>query len=721
MKKINLKGLILFILILIFLFKTSILATTSVKMDVNIGFDGLYRAEETTPIRIDVNAYSGLKGTVKISYNKELVKMYAEDDTYTETFNKDIKLLSDEETVYINVTIPKGCERIHISLIDEEGKELAYETKSLKTSAINNQKIVAVYTDDINKYEYIDDIMVDDLADSYFKVLNIKDVKLDDKRILDNFDYIIVNNNLINNIDIKKEETLVKWIKKGGVALIEENTKSKLIDTVKLKEGRKVYDLSMGKIVFIDKDIKDLKNQAYMSYILRMNMNYARMDSKIHTNNMNTLLRHIPRRKLPSIKKIMLILLIYIIIVGPVNYFTLKLYDKREKIWFTSPLIALFITVSIFLTSRGSVFDKAIFNSVTIADLTIDKTQAYVQNEVGITGIKGENVKIGVENNVDFRLRNRIKLSEFFENKEKGGIDYFLDEEKNITLANSNIWDFNYIGTEETRKIDNLIKADIMFNSKGVNGLIKNVSDMMLYDCDLVIGDFHLDIGNLEPGKSISLNKRFDKLYKGNRYHSSNTDMLGEDVKGLILNQYKNTLMHKPYDNIKVIAWNTDKIAGDLKIDDKKERIDRNLLILPVNLGIKKDEIIDFPKGMIKPKIIESPSLVFNSNINTYSNTYSNINTYGKGVCIFELRGIKGLEVEEVSMDLHTTKDNNKVNYYIYNYEDNIWDKLSEETLTIKENINKYYNEIYGLRLKLHSKVETNFYIPEFGIKGVGK
>ncbi|WP_066503812.1 hypothetical protein [Abyssisolibacter fermentans] len=727
----NIAFRILFMIVILTLLPLNALhAQSSISLDAEVGFNGLYRYEEITPVKINIHAYSGLKGRIQVSFYKEFEPTYNRSNNKVyERFNKEIEMNEDSISANINVAIPKECNYLYITLIDEDNNELAKNTISINAAIKNNQKVIALFSNDDESYKYIDNIKVDDLANSYFKVVNFIGTKIDDRRILDNFDYMIFNEEILKNMNGETAILVKQWIQKGGVALLENNLDKNLVNIlfneIRFTADKKIYNLSKGKIILLDRDIINTENTSYITSVLRTNMNYARnVISKNYLSQMNLLLRHIPKRKLPSLRKVMLILLIYMIIVGPVNYFTLKLYDKKEKIWLTSPIIAIVITLSIFLTSRGSVFDKAIFNSVTFADFTTFPQKLYIQNEIGLTGISGENVKIGVEKDVDFRLTNRIKQSNIFD-EERYGINYYLDEEKKLTLSNSSTWDVNYVSTEEIKDLENPIVTDISINDTVISGSITNTADIMLEDCMLIIGNIQISLGDIEPNQSIDINENIDNNQSKNRintgysYQERKEDVLNYNVKEMILAEYNKTLLYKPFENIKIIAWNRNKISGDLKIDKKFERIDRNMLILPVNIKMKSGNKVNVPNGILKPKLVEITSLNSNSVASLNSDYYSQY-MYGTGVCIYEISPIKDLEVKMI--DIKSKTENSKYDVYLYNYKTEKWVKFTDKSIVLKDRlINYYYNESNGVKLKMHSKANTNFLIPEYGIKGVVK
>ncbi len=78
---------------------------------------------------------------------------------------------------------------------------------------------------------------------------------------------------------------------------------------------------------------------------------------------MNEALEYFPSLAPPSIGLLVLAIIFYAIIIGPILYFTLRKLDRREWLWFAIPLVAVVFSVGIYgvgASGRGSVMAQSL-------------------------------------------------------------------------------------------------------------------------------------------------------------------------------------------------------------------------------------------------------------------------------------------------------------------------------------------------------------------------
>jgi len=86
-------------------------------------------------------------------------------------------------------------------------------------------------------------------------------------------------------------------------------------------------------------------------------------------NNMPYVLSNLPVLDLPSASALALMLVIYIILVGPVNYFVLRQSKKLHLAWITIPLITLFFSVASFTLGYAMHGTDIFINKISVIQL----------------------------------------------------------------------------------------------------------------------------------------------------------------------------------------------------------------------------------------------------------------------------------------------------------------------------------------------------------------
>jgi hypothetical protein len=88
----------------------------------------------------------------------------------------------------------------------------------------------------------------------------------------------------------------------------------------------------------------------------------------------------IPSLKPPSFKFIGLFLFIYILLVGPVNYYLLKKWDKREYSIITIPVLVILFSIGTYIIGFAAKGGMVILREVSIVKLNYNSNKSHVDN-----------------------------------------------------------------------------------------------------------------------------------------------------------------------------------------------------------------------------------------------------------------------------------------------------------------------------------------------------
>ncbi|MHB9134711.1 MAG: hypothetical protein ACYDBB_26870 [Armatimonadota bacterium] len=95
--------------------------------------------------------------------------------------------------------------------------------------------------------------------------------------------------------------------------------------------------------------------------------------------NRSTLVRNL---RPPDLKLIIIFLLIYLVMLVPVNYFVLKRMDKRELAWLTTPAIVLVFTVGAYGIGYMTKGHRLVLNMVSVMEMTGKMKSAEATSEL---------------------------------------------------------------------------------------------------------------------------------------------------------------------------------------------------------------------------------------------------------------------------------------------------------------------------------------------------
>ncbi len=93
---------------------------------------------------------------------------------------------------------------------------------------------------------------------------------------------------------------------------------------------------------------------------------------------------YIPNLRLPSVWQLVLFLVIYILIIGPINFLVLRRLNRRELAWVTIPALVLLFSAVTFFTGFRTRGDTPTLNVMSVAFGSVDAERLRAQSIVGL-------------------------------------------------------------------------------------------------------------------------------------------------------------------------------------------------------------------------------------------------------------------------------------------------------------------------------------------------
>ena len=205
-----------------------------------------------------------------------------------------------------------------------------------------------------------------------------------------------------------------------------------------------------------------------------------------------------------SVSKIVLIILLYIIVIGPVLYIILKRADRREQAWWIIPTVAIIVSVGIFVVSAKD----------RIMQPQMQQSAVYKVNEDG--SVSGQYVQSLLTNRAgDFTFEtdsnttiNAIgspgDLSEIY----KHAIVEESISNSTMTLRNMNYWSTQTVmGQTQLQQIGSF-DYDVTFKDGIISGTVTNNFDVTMQDVAFLVGLNQYTIGTFAPGETKDVNEK---------------------------------------------------------------------------------------------------------------------------------------------------------------------------------------------------------------------
>ena len=566
--------------------------TDTFQIQGEIGFDSKYMLEKQTPFKFIVtNRGDDFKGELQLR-----VHLYDAVDDYSNeyiVYYVPMELPSNaikEVTMEVNIFSVRRL--FTVSMVDDSGMVMSQQSfsaeakdpSSVWTGILSENPAELVYLKNDIKEANVDSYQVYG-ADMYNTVFLTKNSFPDNEEVLKNFRMIIIND---FNTDVLSDEQLTalkNWVHMGGLLVLGTgvsadkvlgglgdiatfNTTSN-VGTVLMydKELVSVADAEIeGGTVCIDKDI-------YTSYLhldrgtvvlhrydlgkhpifqstesvesLTFLYNSFNVDRfSIHNSyffDTNTtdyyVLEGISRRSAlvvdTTIGVIYIVVLAYILAIGPILYIILKKKDKREKGWVIIPLLAFVITMAVYLLGTNSYYRNSIFNSVSYID-------AKIGSPIGNADIYG-NITSGEKGNLKFTTDADIKMNVANVNS---GYHYRYNNTSSeecimkinatgspeVTYLGKESWSANGFTAFKTMDLGGSLDADIKFSENMVIGTITNDTSYDWEDAVLVFGNQVIYIGYISAGSQLQVLSEIDAEAYSNTgsYYQPHEEMLRE-------------------------------------------------------------------------------------------------------------------------------------------------------------------------------------------------
>jgi hypothetical protein len=210
---------------------------------------------------------------------------------------------------------------------------------------------------------------------------------------------------------------------------------------------------------------------------------------------------NLPGLELPSLQLTGLLVLLYVLVVGPANYLVLRALGRRELAWFTVPALAILFSAGAYglgVVGKGRAVQSS---QATIVHIPAGWTHAYQESYTGVltptrgdyaVSVAGERPAIAPIATVyggSGSIQGRIRIRPV---------------DRSVDLLGVTAYTLRGFATEATVTAPRL-KATVQFAQGRFTGTVRNDSSLRISDAVMIAGDAYQSLGPLEPGASAPL------------------------------------------------------------------------------------------------------------------------------------------------------------------------------------------------------------------------
>ncbi len=219
-------------------------------------------------------------------------------------------------------------------------------------------------------------------------------------------------------------------------------------------------------------------------------------------------LRSIPSLALPSTLQMVLFLLAYTVLVGPVNYWVLRRMGRRELAWFSIPALILLFSGLAYVTGFQLRGGEVIINRLSLVHGTAGAEVAQARSLIGIFSPSRASYDVGFAEGTLIRPL----VDDTF-----GGLggqsQATVEQQGDRTVLRDLQVDVSGL---RAFRADSLlaapaVSADLAIDTSSpprLTGRVTNRSTITLSNAGLLVGESVFALGELTPGQSVQVNER---------------------------------------------------------------------------------------------------------------------------------------------------------------------------------------------------------------------
>lgn len=246
--------------------------------------------------------------------------------------------------------------------------------------------------------------------------------------------------------------------------------------------------------------------------------------SLIRSRYMALALQNLPVLALPSLNILAVLLAVYIVLVGPVNYLVLRRLKKLDWGWLTIPILTLLFAFGAFGVSNQLRGSDLILNQVSIINLAQDGTPHQVESVVGLFSPTRGSFTLEIpEKSLVIPISNAYDP---FSSQSNVGSNVEIVESNPLEVRGIEINQgaLQAFAIQSQAPADWRIESDLRIEGDRVRGTLLNRLDAPIVDAYVVNGERYVSVGTLEPNAPLTVDQPWSRfqgslsmLLNGNR------------------------------------------------------------------------------------------------------------------------------------------------------------------------------------------------------------
>ncbi len=337
--------------------------------------------------------------------------------------------------------------------------------------------------------------------------------------------------------------------------------------------------------------------------------------------DMNWALRSIPASDLPSRGGLAVILLVYILVLGPIAYLVLKKIDRRELGWAVIPLTALLLfgaTYMIGFKGKGrDVFTRVI----SIVQMEPGFNYARVTSYIGAFAPTHREYSINLDGN---RLVDVLPMDSF---RNQSVLDTTQlpvmatvkqGQDTSVEFGDLSRWSTRSIQTRSSMPDPGNIEARLHTEGNRIKGTLTNNTSKTLNECMIYSRYGYQKLNQLNPGETVAVDlslymtvqsrSLYNRLFESYPIHypqGYNPYRAESRNKMRVMEMYFNGSQNQDSDKLMFIGWSQKEVESIMASSRSGKIYPSTAWLSPLPVEMLYQNEISIPPGIINGRIID--------------------------------------------------------------------------------------------------------------------
>ncbi|MCS5502402.1 hypothetical protein NY607_14800 [Lysinibacillus sp. A4] len=428
-----------------------------------------------------------------------------------------------------------------------------------------------------------------------------------------------------------------------------------------------------------------------------------------------------------SVSYMLIVIILYILIIGPILYFILKKADKREHAWWIIPSISVVLSIVLFIVgAKDRIVQPQVQQSAFYKVNEDNSVNGYYVESI-LTNRSGDFVVNADQNTTAVALRNYNNFTGTMGPLHESSYIKENASGSTLTLRDLSYWSVQSFGGKTSAQNIGKMDIDITLKNEKLTGTVKNNFPFALKDVTLISGVKEVKLGDIEANGTLQVNKELKTtvLQKPSIFNNYNYSYPSkkDEVDPMRIERMKTLalpLVEK--DNQPILTAWTDQAVVGVELETSANMSPITMLVQPFKGKVE----LTGPFTMKRNNFSYSVEPL--SANGYYEKIEEELNKWYLSEGLYEVTMTMPDQfmdaVESLNELTISNKDVSRMQLSIWNNETNIYEPLVDTKQVFTDKVSTYFNQDGELRIEIKygpdpSGEQTK--LPDIELKGVAK